>query len=168
MRMQKIILGVTLALLFGAAQAASVTSNIPVSTQVVPALPTCQITTAPLNFGIYDPASGLAANSTTFIAVNCSVGATYSLGFSSANNGGGAGSLVPPLGGNALIYQISDVAYPTADMGLFTYNPIIGLGTGIQNNHLIYASIFGGQATNLPASYTNQSYSDTLVVHLNY
>ncbi|MEJ2574749.1 MAG: spore coat protein U domain-containing protein, partial [Gammaproteobacteria bacterium] len=96
----------------GAASAATTTTNLAVSANV---LGTCAVSTTGLAFGTYDPNQGTDLNQTATISTNCTTGIPYDIGLDA---GMGAGATVTSRlmtsGANTLAYGLySDAAYTT-------------------------------------------------------
>jgi spore coat protein U-like protein len=145
----------------GAASAATTTTNLAVSANV---LGTCAVSTTGLAFGTYDPNQGTDLNQTATISTNCTTGIPYDIGLDA---GMGAGATVTSRlmtsGANTLAYGLySDAAYTTNWGNTVGTDTVAATGTGAAQTTTVYGKITAGT----PAA--TGSYTDTVVVTISY
>lgn len=143
------------------ADAATSTGTMPISATVVA---TCTVSATPMAFGNY---SGVVANSTATITVQCTNGASPWVGLDA---GGGTHPAATTTsrnmtGGTAgLLYQLCQNVGCTTNWGnLVGDSPAAVLSTGALTTLTVYGRIAAGQFTGAPGTYT-----DTVTATVNY
>lgn len=127
----------------------------------------CSLGTVPtLGFGTYDPTSGTNADSTTSIAVTCTLLTPYNIGLSAGTTSGSSISQRKLQGvtpANTLNYNLYTNAGRTVVWGnTVGTDSVAGVGTGLTQNHTVYGRINSGTAASI------DTYSDTITVTVTY
>jgi spore coat protein U-like protein len=152
----------------GTVAAGTATSNLSVTATVNS---TCQTSTTTVAFGVYNPASGSASDSTGAVKVQCTVGTTYTIALDAGGNPGTPGDVTTRrMAANVsdrLPYQLFlDSARTTVwgDGGSGSLNPVSGShsGDGSEQSYTVYGRIAAGQFV-APGSYI-----DTVVATVSY
>ncbi len=122
-------------------------------------IPSCIISTSPLNFGSYTFANISAdLESSITISANCDVGANYSLLFSNGNNYQSPNNRLTDGAGHFVDYSLYKDSARTQNIVGNNSTTINSVGTGDAQNFTIYGSVMKGQ--NMPAG----TYADTITV----
>jgi spore coat protein U-like protein len=156
-------------LLVNMAQAATATSNLSVTATVAA---TCTVTTAPVAFGTYNPASGTPTDTTGTITVTCTNGSTYTIALDAGANPSSAGNVTTRRmtagASKFLSYQLYLDSPHTTIWGDgangSSINPTSGsfTGDGTAQGYSVYGRITTGNY--VPSG----SYTDTVVMTVTY
>jgi len=122
---------------------------------------TCSISAVNLAFGVYDPSSGTANDSTSTVTVTCTLSTPYDIGLSSGL-ATAATSATRQMSDELNYSMFADSLRTTNWDDTGGTNTLAGIGTGLAIPHVIYGRI--------PASQylSAASYSDTVTVTLTY
>lgn len=164
MKMQLKLLAALLLLGTSAAHAATATGNLSVTATVSG---TCTLTTAPVAFGAYDPASGTDDTATGTVTVTCTNGTTYTVSLDAGANESTPGDFTTRRmiagAGEFLPYQLYQESGHTTVWGDTGGNILTGqTGNGTAQALSVYGVITAGQYVP-PGSYT-----DTVLVTVTY
>lgn len=124
---------------------------------------TCNISTSPLAFGVYDPSS--AKDGTTTLGVTCTNGTAYNIGLD-AGTGSGAtiDSRKMTSGAGTLTYSLFSNSGRTTTWGnTVGTNTVAGTGSGSQQSLTVYGRITSNQTSAIAGSY-----SDTITVTVTF
>jgi len=140
------------------AEAATVTTTMPVSATVVA---TCTVGANPMAFGNY---SGLAVSQTTTLTLECTNGTAYNVGLNAGTGSGATTTTRIMTGGTgSLDYQIFQNATHTTNWGdTIGTDTKLGTGTGTIQTLTVYGQVPAGQFP--PVG----SYADTITVTVTY
>lgn len=151
------------------AWAGSATANLGVSATVGNS---CLVSTTPVSFGTYNPASGTTTDTAGSVVVTCVTGTTYAVSLDAGTNASTAGNVstrrMSAGASKYLAYQLYlDSSYSTVwgdGNNGSTGNPSSGTftGTGLAISHTVYGRIPSG---NFVASGV---YADTVVATVTY
>ncbi len=148
-----------------AAHAGTATANLDVSASVTD---NCTISTSPLAFGAYNPASGSALDGAGSLTVQCTLSASADILLDQGSNPDAGSSDAAPLrrmsdgGGNFLSYQLDQDAGHTTLWGNTSGTGQAHTGTGMSANLSVYGRMAASQ--NVPAG----SYADVVVATINF
>lgn len=164
MKMQFKLLAALLLLGTSAVHAATATGNLSVTATVSG---TCTLTTSPVAFGAYDPASGTDDTATGAVNVTCTNGTTYTVSLDAGANESTSGDITTRRmianAGEFLPYQLyQDSGHTTVWGDTIGTNTHAGTGDGTAQAHDVYGVITAGQYVP-PGSYT-----DTVLVTVTY
>jgi spore coat protein U-like protein len=155
-----LILGVALAGVAGAAQAATYTGNFNVLMTVQPA---CTISAVPLAFGTYNPTAGASATAT--ISVSCTNTTPYNVGLDAGTTGSSsiAQRLLINGAGNKIGYSMyKDAAHTMVWGQTVGTDTVAGTANGGTQQITVYGLLPGGQYA-FPGTYT-----DTITATITY
>lgn len=145
--------------LANAAQAATATSTFQVAASV---LSTCQVSSANIDFGTYDPLAAVGLSSNGNVQITCTLSTPYSIGF---NTGSGDSTATRKMrsGSQTLNYALYRDLGRTLNWGdSIGTDTLAGIGTGLPVLHTVYAFLPSGQIV------PNGTYSDTITVTVTY
>lgn len=160
--MKKLLTTLFLASLFANTQAAVTNTSIKVTATLNP---TCEITSAKVDFGLIGIITNNATSSNSNLSVKCSNQLAYTIAFSGGNQGNNTmkgsqkGEQIPYALCKAEGWKLSGANIACTNTWINT--AVNGMGNGKTQNYTVYAYVLNG-------FYTPDNYSDAVTASITY
>ena len=138
----------------------AITTHMQINANVLAA---CSVWSSSLEFGDYDPTSGLDAETSAALSITCTNGTAYSVGLMAGNGPAAARSLKAAVGTTSVEYGLfRDPGYTIGWGNIPGVDTVDGVGAGTEEPMTVYARMPAGQFQEPGA------YSDTILVVVTY